>query len=72
LLGDYDHRIYDLAAIQEQEIARKAELARLLKDSRERRPAGVLRNMVWTLWDALAPKNVQMPRWGGTDGDVPD
>lgn len=68
--GSYDHRVYDLAVIREQEIASKAETARLLRDGREGRAAGVLRQVARAAKDALAPRNVRMPWMRAADGDV--
>ena len=70
MFGNYDPREYDLAVIREQEIARKAEMARVLKAGREGRAAGVPRQVVRAAKDALAPRNVRMPRMRVADGDV--
>jgi len=70
MFGNYDPRVYDLAVIRENEIARKAEMARLLGSDREPRAAGALRHLVRAARDALAPRNVRMPRMRVADGDV--
>jgi hypothetical protein len=70
MFADHDPRMYDLALIREQEIARKAEIARLLGSDREGRAAGVLRHALRMAKDALAPKDVRMPRVRVADGDV--
>ena len=67
---NHDPRLLDLAMMREKEIARKAEMARLLKDGREPRAAGALRHVVRAVKDALAPKNVRMPRMRVAEGDV--
>ena len=66
MFGNYDHREYDLTVIREQEIASKAEMSRLLGSGLKGRAAGVLR----VVKDALAPKDVRMPRMAVADGDV--
>ena len=70
MFGNHDPRVFDLAVIREKEIARKAEMARLLGSDREGRAAGVLRKVVQAAKDALAPRNVRMPRMRVADGDV--
>ena len=70
MFGNHDHRVFELAVIREKEIARKAETARVLREGREDRAAGVLLNLARTAKDALAPKNVRMPRMRAADGDV--
>jgi hypothetical protein len=67
---NYNPRQYDLAMMRQEEIARKAEMARLLGSDREPRAAGVLRHLARAAKDALAPRNVRMPRMRVADGDV--
>ena len=67
---NHDPRLLDLAMMREKEIARKAEMARLLGGDREPRAAGVLRHLVRAANDALAPRKARMPRMRVSDGDV--
>ena len=70
MFGDNDPRVYELAMMREKEIARKAEMSRLLGSDREPRAAGVLRHLARAAKDALAPRNVRMPRMRVAEGDV--
>jgi len=67
---NYDPKLYDLAMMREKEIARKAEMVRLLGSDCEPRAAGALRHLARAAKDALAPRNVRMPRMRVADGDL--